>query len=83
MLKEKGMTSNSFENNNIEQKTSGEIFEDVFNDCSLNNKNKLWISKESLMKIVNRYIRENTSKNNTYYTLSCFKLELLKELENK
>ena len=34
------------ENPQLEQKTSGEIFEDVFNDNSLDNKNKLWTSNE-------------------------------------
>jgi uncharacterized iron-regulated protein len=41
------------ENPQLEQKTSGEIFEDVFNDNSLDNKNKLWISKDSLYPEIN------------------------------
>jgi hypothetical protein len=48
----------------LEQKTSGEIFEDVFNDNSLDNKNKLWISKDSLIK----WVKENAKDTTTYST---------------
>jgi hypothetical protein len=40
------------ENPQLEQKTSGEIFEDVFNDNSLDNKNKLWTSNKSLINLI-------------------------------
>jgi hypothetical protein len=39
-------------NPQLEQKTSGEIFEDVFNDNSLDNKNKLWTSNKSLINLI-------------------------------
>jgi len=41
------------ENPQLEKKTSGEIFEDVFNDNSLDNKNKLWILNTSLYPEIN------------------------------
>ena len=61
----------------IEHKTSGEIFEDVFNNDTLDNKNKLWISKDSLISWIDRHFvhRENI----IYINME----ELLKELENK
>jgi len=46
----------------IEIKTSGEIFEDVFMEDTLANKNKLWVSKDSLikeLKIIDKKLTDN------------------------
>jgi hypothetical protein len=85
MLKEKGMTSNSFGNNNPEQKTSGEIFEDVFNDYSLNNKSKLWISKDSLIELFKNNVVpwRSDSIEKPEEEVILLSINILKELEDK
>ena len=62
--------------NKIEQKTSGVIFEDVFNNDTLDNKSKLWISKDSYDK--EREIIIDKLKN---FNRSCV-LNLYSEFEN-
>jgi hypothetical protein len=60
----------------VEQKTSGEIFEDVFMEDTLDNKNKLWISKDSLIERLNIILYKD--KDWDLYINS-----FIKELENK
>jgi predicted lysophospholipase L1 biosynthesis ABC-type transport system permease subunit len=42
----------------IEKKTSSEIFEDVFMEDTLDNKNKEWVSKDSLLPILEDTLEE-------------------------
>ena len=58
----------------LEIKTSGEIFEDVFIDDTLNNKNKQWISKESLIMYLIKRDCKIDRKN-------CLRCDLLEELK--
>ena len=60
----------------LEHKTSGEIFEDVFMKDTLDNKNKLWISNNSLIKRLDDILQQ---KGNIFLDVHALKLEL----ENK